>query len=76
MEACLMDGAEANVLADDSPLKDIKNLLTTPRLGSHTQESRLRASWYVVHRMHEAIDAPADYQPSAPMDLALAGRAE
>ena len=55
IEACILDSAEPSLLAEDSPLKGIKNLFVTPRLGSHTREARLRSSWYVAHRIHEAI---------------------
>lgn len=73
IEACVIDGAEPRFLAETSPLHGIKNLFVTPRLGSHTREARLRSSWYVAHRMHEAItsEKPASDSPtSAPMDLA------
>ena len=66
---------------EDSPLQGVKNLFITPRLGSSTREAKLRASWYVAHRMHEAItnvmtsiDGPSGYgllPQSAPMDLEL-----
>ncbi len=72
IEACILDGVEPGFLADTSPLKGLKNLFATPRLGSYTREARLRASWYVAHRMHEAIGAPQsglDSLPSAPMHL-------
>ena len=55
IEACILDSAEPSLLAEDSPLKGMKNLFVTPRLGSHTREARLRSSWYVAHRIHEAI---------------------
>ncbi|UUZ69176.1 hydroxyacid dehydrogenase [Polaromonas sp. P2-4] len=74
IEACILDGTEASFLGDTSPLKDLKNLFITPRLGSHTWEAQLRSSWYVAHRMHEAIGAQQtghDQLPSAPMDLEL-----
>ena len=76
IEACILDGADASFLGDESPLKGLKNLFVTPRLGSHTREARLRSSWYVAHRMHEAISTHAtgvDQLPSAPMDLELPG---
>jgi D-3-phosphoglycerate dehydrogenase len=76
IEACVLDGAEPKFTADSSPLHGLKNLFITPRLGSHTREARLRSSWYVAHRMHEAIAADqrgADYIPSAPMDMELPG---
>ena len=57
-------------------MQGLKNLFITPRLGSHTREARLRSSWYVAHRMHEAITAEqrgVGYVPSAPMDMELPG---
>ena len=72
IEACILDGAEASLLGDGSPLRGLKNLFVTPRLSSHTREARLRSSWYVVHRMHEAIGAaqPGSTDPllGAPMN--------
>lgn len=77
IEACILDGAEASFLGDTSPLKGLKNLFVTPRLGSHTREARLRSSWYVAHRMHEAISVQhsgMDQLPtSAPMELEVPG---
>ena len=58
IEACMLDGAETGFASKGSPLHEVSNLYLTPRLGSHTRESRLRASWYVAHRMHEAIGVP------------------
>ncbi len=72
IEACILDGVEPGFLGDSSPLKDLRNLFVTPRLGSHTREARLRSRWYVAHRMHEAIEVrrtqPASL-PSEPMSL-------
>ena len=76
IEACVLDGAEVDFLEDESPLKGLKNLFVTPRLGSHTREARLRSSWYVAHRLHEAITAQhsvTDPLQSAAMDLPLPG---
>jgi len=77
IEACIQDGAESNFTAASSPVQGLKNLFITPRLGSHTREARLRSSWYVAHRMHEAIMAGQqrgpDSVPSAPMDFGLPG---
>ncbi|OOG42279.1 D-isomer specific 2-hydroxyacid dehydrogenase family protein [Polaromonas sp. A23] len=77
IEACILDGAEDNFTREGSPVQGLKNLFITPRLGSHTREARLRSSWYVAHRMHEAITAEqrgVGYVPSsAPMDLELPG---
>jgi phosphoglycerate dehydrogenase-like enzyme len=71
--ACMLDGAEAGFASKGTPLHEVTNLFLTPRLGSHTRESRLRASWYVAHRIHETLAAPRgctqDQQPSTPIDL-------
>jgi D-3-phosphoglycerate dehydrogenase len=73
IEACMLDGAESGFASRGSPLHELNNLFLTPRLGSHTRESRLRASWYVAHRIHETLAAPRasglDQLTSAPMDL-------
>ncbi len=57
IEACMLDGAEAGFASKGTPLHEVSNLFLTPRLGSHTRESRLRASWYVAHRIHETLAA-------------------
>ena len=73
IEACMLDGAEAGFASKGSPLHEASNLFLTPRLGSHTREARLRASWYVAHRIHETLSAPRpsmlDQLPSRPMGL-------
>ena len=58
IEACVLDGAEAGFASRGSPLHDAQNLYLTPRLGSHTRESRVRASWYVAHRIHDTLAGP------------------
>jgi phosphoglycerate dehydrogenase-like enzyme len=65
IEACMLDGAEAGFASRGSPLHDVANLFLTPRLGSHTRESRLRASWYVAHRIHETLSAPRNSVPDS-----------
>ena len=55
IDACMLDGASPQFAAEGSPLYGIPNLHLTPRLGSHTREAKLRASWYVAHRIHEAL---------------------
>jgi len=55
IDACLLDGANPNFAAEGTPLYGIPNLHLTPRLGSHTREAKLRASWYVAHRVHETL---------------------
>ena len=72
IEACVLDGAEAKFRGPESPLHGLKNLFITPRLSSHTREARLRSSWYVAHRLHEAISVQhsgTDRLQSAPVDL-------
>ena len=75
IEACMLDGAEVDFAARGTPLHDLNNLFLTPRLGSHTRESRLRASWYVAHRIHETLTGPPpisyDHVQSTPMGLDL-----
>lgn len=79
IEACMLDGAEAGFASRGTPLHALNNLFLTPRIGSHTRESRLRASWYVAHRIHETLTAPSanalDQLASAPMDLDAAAPA-
>lgn len=73
--AALLDGADGSFAGRGSPLADAPNLFLTPRIGSLTRESRQRASWYVVQRVHEALSRPAtgntgfDALFSAPMGL-------
>lgn len=71
IDACMLDGAEAGFASRGSPLHEAGNLFVTPRLGSHTREARLRASWYVAHRIHDALSLPLGGDPmvSAPMGL-------
>ncbi|MES2633289.1 MAG: NAD(P)-dependent oxidoreductase [Pseudomonadota bacterium] len=77
IDACMLDGAEAGFASKGSPLHHVTNLYLTPRLGSHTRESRLRASWYVAHRIHETLTASrvgaTERSPSALMDLDVDG---
>lgn len=55
IDACLLDGASPQFASPGTPLHGIPNLHLTPRLGSHTREAKLRASWYVAHRIHETL---------------------
>lgn len=64
IDACLLDGASPQFAAEGTPLYGIPNLHLTPRLGSHTREAKLRASWYVAHRIHETL-SPASVQSEA-----------
>lgn len=73
IDAAMLDGAESGFASKGSPLHECQNLFLTPRLGSHTREARLRASWYVAHRMHETLSAPLngpiEQVPTGLMDL-------
>lgn len=69
IEAAMLDGAESGFASRGSPLHDMGNLVLTPRLGSLTRESRLRASWYVAQRLHETLTST---RPSA-FDSLLSG---
>jgi len=74
IEACMFDGAEAGFASAGTPLHGLKNLFLTPRLCSLTHEARLRASWYVAHRLHQALEIPTsglDRIAAGPMDLEL-----
>lgn len=55
IEAVVFDGAQSSFAGKGSPLNGMPNLILTPRLGSYTVEARMRASWYVAHRLHEAL---------------------
>ena len=77
IEAALLDGADTGFASRGTPLHECANLFLTPRLGSHTREARLRASWYVAHRLHETLSAPPGglvETPTALMDLEGGGR--
>jgi D-3-phosphoglycerate dehydrogenase len=58
IDAAMLDGSEAGFAARGTPLYELRNLFVTPRLGSYTRESRVRASWYVVQRLHETLTTP------------------
>lgn len=64
IDACLLDGANPRFAAEGTPLHALSNLHLTPRLGSHTREAKLRASWYVAHRIHECL-SPLAPRPEA-----------
>jgi phosphoglycerate dehydrogenase-like enzyme len=73
IEAAMLDGAESGFASRGTPLHDQANLFLTPRVGSLTRESRVRASWYVAQRLHEVLTSPRssgfDTFLSAPMAL-------
>lgn len=64
IDACLLDGVEPSFASPGSPLHGLPNLCATPRIAAHTRETRLRANWYVVDRINEAVDAPVNGQES------------
>jgi phosphoglycerate dehydrogenase-like enzyme len=66
IDACLLDGAGVGFAAEGTPLHGIPNLHLTPRLGAHTREAKLRASWYVAHRIHETLSPAAARAAAAP----------
>jgi phosphoglycerate dehydrogenase-like enzyme len=71
IEAAMLDGAEPGFAARGTPLADLPNLHLTPRIGSLTHESRLRASWYVAQRLHETLTG----SDQGTMDTILSGPA-
>lgn len=60
IDSALLDSAEAGFASRGTPLHELSNLVLTPRLGSHTREARVRASWYVAQRIHETLTASAN----------------
>jgi phosphoglycerate dehydrogenase-like enzyme len=71
IDACLLDGANQQFAAEGTPLHGIPNLHLTPRLGSHTREAKLRASWYVAHRMHETLSPAAAQSENRVSDFSV-----
>jgi phosphoglycerate dehydrogenase-like enzyme len=69
IDACLLDGANPAFAAEGTPLHNVPNLHLTPRLGSHTREAKLRASWYVSHRIHETLSPATAKAESRPSDF-------
>jgi phosphoglycerate dehydrogenase-like enzyme len=72
IEAAVLDGAQSTFAGKGSPLHQLPNLVLTPRLGSYTVETRVRASWYVAQRIHEALAGPMQGGPfpvSGPMEF-------
>jgi phosphoglycerate dehydrogenase-like enzyme len=76
IESMMLDGADRGFASRPSPLHDCNNLFLTPRLGSHTREARMRASWYVAHRLHETLTSAAGnpVEPLATGMMDLDGR--
>jgi phosphoglycerate dehydrogenase-like enzyme len=57
-------------------LRTLPNFYATPRVGSQTREARQRASWYMAHRLHDALTpegAAGDGASSRSMSLSLPG---
>jgi phosphoglycerate dehydrogenase-like enzyme len=75
IEACMLDGTEPGFAAKGTALHGLGNLFLTPRLGSHTREARLRASWYVAHRIHETLTDGLDGPVSSGLELDADGPA-
>lgn len=80
IEACILDGAVAGLADIDSRLHGLKKFFChASRAGSPKRETGLRSSWYVAHRMHEAISnlegtsGLCHFPQSAPMYLELPG---
>src|SRR5690606_12211194 len=69
IDACLLDGASVGFAAEGTALHDMPNLHLTPRLGAHTREAKLRASWYVVHRIHETLSPGSTQVPRQASDF-------
>ncbi|GLS14638.1 NAD(P)-dependent oxidoreductase [Hydrogenophaga electricum] len=70
IDACLLDGANPQFAAEGTPLYGIPNLHLTPRLGAHTREAKLRASWYVAYRIHETLSPQQAHGEARPRDFA------
>ncbi|MBL8389719.1 MAG: hydroxyacid dehydrogenase [Hydrogenophaga sp.] len=71
IDACLLDGAHPQFAAAGTPLYNVPNLHLTPRLGSHTREAKLRASWYVAHRIHETLSPVVARKASPASDFSM-----
>jgi phosphoglycerate dehydrogenase-like enzyme len=59
-------------------LRTLPNFYATQRIGSLTREARQRASWYMAHRLHDALapdDVGKDAFSSRSMSLSLPGEA-
>ncbi len=77
--AFLMDGGEDDFAGPDSALHAQPQFFSMPRLGSNTKETRVRASWYLAHRLHDVLtkkDSPSgvqldDRESTAPAGLSM-----
>lgn len=75
IDAAMLDGAESGFASRGTLLHAMPNLHLTPRLGSLTRESRQRASWYIVQRLHETLTAPRNsgFEPILSGSMPLEG---
>lgn len=71
IDACLLDGASPGLAAPGSPLHNLPNLHLTPRLGSHTREAKLQASWFAAHRIHETLSPMPVREESRHSDFSI-----
>ena len=53
--AFMIDGGEDDFEGPESPLAGVPRFYSMPRLASNTREARVRASWYLAHRLHDAL---------------------
>jgi len=74
IDACLLDGVDYRLVSEGAPLHGLNNLIVTPRVAAHTRESRLRANWYLVDRIHEAASAAVGMPPVGPSGARTAAR--
>ena len=71
ISAFMMDSDDPVLLAPDCPLRGIHHLRVTPRIAPYTEEAILRGSWYLVDRMHEALESPAPDKPAPGIATAI-----
>ena len=58
--AFLMDGGEDDFVGPESPLAGVPRFYSMPRLASNTREARVRASWYLAHRLHDTLTGASE----------------
>jgi phosphoglycerate dehydrogenase-like enzyme len=83
MADALKDGRISAWMTDSSDesegqglLRSLPNFYATPRVGSLTREAHMRASWYMAHRLHDALVPEGAVEAglaSRPMELGLPG---
>lgn len=74
IDACVLDGVDSRLVSEGAPLHGLNNLIVTPCVAAHTRESRLRANWYLVDRIHEAASTAAGASPAGPPGARAAAR--